>query len=88
MNGIVPAPIAALPWRVIFILSALVGFGATVLYSAAGGHFEPWAGKHVIRFVVLLAMAIAMSRMKLEFWKSMTFPLYTCCCLSCLSWCS
>ena len=76
MNGIVPAPIAALPWRVIFILSALVGFGATVLYSAAGGHFEPWAGKHVIRFVVLLVMAIAMSRMKLEFWKSMTFPLY------------
>ena len=76
MNGIVPAPIAALPWRVIFILSALVGFGATVLYSAAGGNFEPWAGKHVIRFVVLLAMAIAMSRMKLEFWKSMTFPLY------------
>ena len=69
MNGIVPAPIAALPWRVIFILSALVGFGATVLYSAAGGNFEPWAGKHVIRFVVLLAMAIAMSRMKLEFWK-------------------
>ena len=37
MNGIVPAPIATLPWRVIFILMALVGFGATVLYSAAGG---------------------------------------------------
>ena len=76
MNGIVPAPIAALPWRVIFILMALVGFGATVLYSAAGGHLEPWAGKHVLRFIALLVLAIAMSRMPLGFWKSITFPLY------------
>ena len=76
MNGIVPAPIATLPWRVIFILTALVGFGATVLYSAAGGHLEPWAGKHVARFLVLLAMAIVMSRLRMEFWKSITFPLY------------
>jgi rod shape determining protein RodA len=76
MNTIVPAPIASLPWRVILILAALVGFGATVLYSAAGGHLEPWAGKHVARFLILLAMAIVMSRMSLDFWKSMTFPLY------------
>lgn len=76
MNSVVPAPIATLPWRVIFILTALVGFGATVLYSAAGGHLEPWAGKHVARFLVLLAMAIVMSRLRMEFWKSITFPLY------------
>lgn len=76
MNSVVPAPIATLPWRVIFILTALVGFGATVLYSAAGGHLEPWAGKHIARFLVLLAMAIVMSRLRMEFWKSITFPLY------------
>ena len=68
MTSIVPTPIATLPWRVIFILMALVGFGATVLYSAAGGHFEPWAGKHVIRFLLYLAMALVMSRMPLDFW--------------------
>ncbi|MGB5077236.1 MAG: rod shape-determining protein RodA, partial [Sphingorhabdus sp.] len=76
MNRIVPEPIASLPWRVIFILLALVGFGATILYSAAGGHLEPWAGKHVLRFVVLLAMAIVMSRLSMDFWKAITFPLY------------
>ncbi len=76
MNSIVPAPIASLPWRVIFILLALVGFGATVLYSAAGGSLEPWAGKHVARFAVLLAVAIVMSRLSMDFWKSITFPLY------------
>ncbi len=36
MNGIVPAPIAALPWRVIFVLFGLATFGTLVLYSAAG----------------------------------------------------
>ena len=76
MNSIVPAPILGLPWRVIFILTALVCFGATVLYSAAGGSFEPWAGKHVLRFMMFLAMAIIMSRLSLDFWKSITFPVY------------
>ena len=76
MNTIVPQPIASLPWRVIIILIALVGFGATVLYSAAGGSFEPWAGKHVVRFMLYLAMALVMSRMSLDFWKNITFPVY------------
>lgn len=76
INSIVPAPILSLPWRVIFVLTALVLFGATVLYSAAGGSFQPWAGNHIIRFLVFLAMAIVMSRMPLDFWKSVTFPVY------------
>ena len=76
MNTIVPQPIASLPWRVIIILIALVGFGATVLYSAAGGSLEPWAGKHVVRFLLYLAMALVMSRMSLDFWKNITFPVY------------
>jgi rod shape determining protein RodA len=76
MNSIIPAPIAGLPWRVIFILFCLVTFGTAVLYSAAGGSFDPWAGKHMIRFMVLMAMAVVMSRMPMDFWKSVTFPLY------------
>lgn len=76
MNSIVPAPIASLPWRVMFILLALVGFGATVLYSAAGGNLEPWAGKHMARFMMFLAMAVIMSRFSMDFWKAITFPVY------------
>lgn len=76
MNRIVPAPIAGLPWRLILLLMLMVGFGSVVLYSAAGGSFEPWAAKHFVRFLVLLAMAIVMSRLPLEFWKKITFPIY------------
>jgi rod shape determining protein RodA len=76
VTGIIPAPIASLPWRVIFILCGLVGFGATVLFSAAGGSFDPWAGKHILRFSIFMAMAIIMSRLPLTFWRSITFPVY------------
>jgi rod shape determining protein RodA len=74
--SIVPAPIASLPWKIMLVLIALVGFGSVVLYSAAGGHFSPWAGKHFGRFAVFMAMAIIMSRLSLEFWKNITFPVY------------
>ena len=35
--GMIPAPIARLPWRLILPLTALVLFGSAVLNSAAGG---------------------------------------------------
>jgi rod shape determining protein RodA len=79
MNRIVPASIASLPWRVILILLALVSFGTTVLYSASpsvGGSFQPYAGKHFVRFLMFLVMAIVMSRLSLDFWKKITFPVY------------
>jgi rod shape determining protein RodA len=76
VNAIVPAPIAALPWRVILVLLGLATFGTAVLYSAAGGSFSPWAGNHFLRFCILMSMAIVMSRLPMEFWKSITFPLY------------
>ncbi|MEE9432886.1 MAG: rod shape-determining protein RodA [Sphingorhabdus sp.] len=75
-HGIVPAPIAGLPWRLILLLLSLTFFGSLVLYSAAGGSVQPWAGKHVTRFLVFLAMAIVMSRFPLSFWKTVTFPIY------------
>jgi rod shape determining protein RodA len=76
MNNIIPAPIAALPWRLMLILSGLVMFGAVVLYSAAGGKLDPWAGKHVLRFLTFMMMALVMWRMPLDFWKKITFPAY------------
>ena len=51
-------------------------FGFIVLYSAAGGSVTPWAGLHILRFLVFLAMAIVMSRFKENFWKTIAFPVY------------
>ncbi len=76
MSFVVPAPIAAINWRVFGLLSALTIFGAIVLYSAGGGSFSPWAGMHLARFFVFLVAAIIASYLPLEFWKKVTIPAY------------
>lgn len=75
-DGFVPAPLARLPWRLLFLLLALGGFGSIILYSAAGGSLTPWAASHAIRFCVFLLMAIAMSHVPEEFYARMALPGY------------
>lgn len=74
--GLVPRPLKALPWQVILPLTLLVCFGATVLHSAAGGSFQPFASSHLIRFAIFLTMAIVMSRVSQDFVKFAAYPVY------------
>lgn len=75
-DGFIPAPLAQLPWRLLFVLFAIGGFGSVVLYSAAGGSLTPWAASHAIRFCVFLVMAIVMSRFPEEFYARAAIPGY------------
>ena len=75
-SAIIPKPLARLPWRLIFLVATIAGFGLLVLYSAAGGSAQPWAVKQAIIFVVFLGIAIAMSWVSESTIKSITFPLY------------
>ncbi|MET0251164.1 MAG: rod shape-determining protein RodA [Novosphingobium sp.] len=74
--SLVPGAIARQPWLVILALSALVLFGSTVLYSAAGGSLQPWAAMHAIRFVVFLAMAALIARLPQRFFRLAAFPAF------------
>jgi rod shape determining protein RodA len=76
MNSLVPTQIARQPWQVILPLTALVVFGAAVLYSAAGGHLQPWATTHVLRYFVFLTMALVLARVPRELFKLAAYPLY------------
>lgn len=76
MSSLVPAPIAALPWRVILLLTAIATFGTIVLYSAAGGSIKPWAINQGARFMVFMAMALAMSRVRLQLISAIALPAY------------
>ena len=71
-----PAPLAGIPWQVILPLTLLVGFGATVLYSAAGGALQPFASSHLIRYAVFLAMAFVMSYFPREWVGIAAYPIY------------
>ncbi|WFL76990.1 rod shape-determining protein RodA [Altererythrobacter arenosus] len=76
MNTIVPAPIARQPWQMLIPLFILVGFGALVLYSAAGGSWQPFAASHLIRFGVFLLMAAIITSLPRELVTFLTYPAY------------
>jgi rod shape determining protein RodA len=74
--GFVPAPLARLPWRVLFLLMAIGGFGLVVLFSAAGGSVQPWASRQGIAFAILILAAIGISRVRMSFWQGVALPAY------------
>ena len=76
MRGIVPEPLAQLPWRVILLVIAIGGFGLVVLYSAAGGSVRPWALSQGIKLVVFMAGALVASRIPESWWRAGAWPAY------------
>lgn len=76
MREVVPEGIARLPWKLYGLLTAIALFGATVLYSAAGGHLMPWAGMQLARFCVFVVMVEIISRLPLKLIRDFTFPVY------------
>lgn len=75
-RSIIPETIASQPWRVILPLTALVLFGSSVLYSAAGGSITPWAITHVLRFGVFLGAALVMARIPRDVFIQAAYPVY------------
>jgi len=76
MREVVPDSIARLPWKLYGLLTAIALFGATVLYSAAGGHVMPWAGMQLARFCIFVVMVEIISRLPLKLIRDFTFPVY------------
>ena len=44
------AKLLAINWPLVLLLGALATAGFLMLYSVAGGSFEPWAGPQMARF--------------------------------------
>ena len=74
--SVIPAPIASQPWRMLIPLIVLVGFGALILFSAAGGSWSPYASSHLVRFSVFLVMAFVLSRFSKKIVSFFAFPGY------------
>lgn len=75
-SGIVPGPLAQLPWRIIGLVVLIGAFDQLILYSAAGGSMSPWAFNQGLRFTIFLAVAIGMSRVPENWWAFGSLPAY------------
>jgi rod shape determining protein RodA len=75
-RSIVPDTIARQPWQVLIPLVALVSLGSAVLYSAAGGHLQPYSLSHGVRFLVFLVAAAMLSHVPRDMFKLAAYPIY------------
>lgn len=71
-----PAPIKALPLRMLAAMIGATTLGLLTLYSAAGGHVSPWALNQGVRFAVLFGVMIAISYVRPETWRGLAYPFY------------
>lgn len=68
--------LSEIDWRFVFLLCAVTGIGGLMLYSVAKGSWEPWAGKHMIRFGGLLVVMLMLSMVHLKWWYRAAYPVY------------
>lgn len=76
MNGMLPAPVRAMPWSMLVVVLAITGMGLVTLYSAAGGSASPWASNQAIRFSVLFVGMLVLSRVPVSLWKRHAYTFY------------
>lgn len=63
-------------WLLLAALSLVAAIGTATLYSVAGGSFEPWAERHALRFVLGLALVVAMALVPPQYWMRLAYPFY------------
>jgi rod shape determining protein RodA len=77
-----PAPVGfgekiwRINWGLLLVLTAIAGIGAIALYSAAGGRFEPWAGRHAMRYGMALGLCIVVALIHPKVWLWLAWPIY------------
>jgi len=65
-----------LNWPVVLLMTAVAMVGFLMLYSVAGGTFEPWAGRQMRVFVLGLALMFAIAFVPIWFWRNMAGVAY------------
>jgi rod shape determining protein RodA len=63
-------------WGLVLVLAIITTIGATLLYGAAGAHWQPWAGDHVVRFALFSLVMVGVATIDVRFWYYGAYPAY------------
>lgn len=63
-------------WFFVLILCVLAAIGLVMLYSAAGGSFDPWASRQMVRFGFGLGLMIVVAVTDLRLWLKYAYVFY------------
>ena len=68
--------IIAINWTLVLLLSALASVGMTMLYSAGGGNFEPWASRQAVRFGIGMVLMLVVAVVDIRIWIRFAYFAY------------
>ena len=68
--------LSQIDWGLVGLLCLIAGAGAVMLYSVGGTSFTPWAGNHILRFSVFLAMTLVLALVDIRVWFALAYPVY------------
>ncbi len=71
-----PSKLGGIDWRLAGRTAIIAGVGAMMLYSVAGGSWEPWAAKPLFRFAACFLLMLLLSLVDLRVWMSLAYPVY------------
>ena len=63
-------------WRLTGVLCLIAAAGGMMLYSIAGGHWQPWAAQQMLLFAAFLVLMIALAVTDLRVWFVAAYPTY------------
>src|ERR1700719_1064317 len=63
-----PEKIWNINWGLVLLLAVIASIGFAMLYPAATGSWQPWAGKQAIRFGIGIVVMLGMAMVDLRFW--------------------
>lgn len=65
-----------LNWALVLLLMSVSGIGFLMLYSVAGGSFNPWAAAQMKRFILGMGLMFAIAMVPIWFWRNVSGVLY------------
>lgn len=63
-------------WSFVLLLCVIGLIGTAMLISAADGHMEPWASRHLIRFAASLGMTLVVALIDIRIWMRYAYAFY------------
>ncbi|MEQ8666415.1 MAG: rod shape-determining protein RodA [Rhodospirillales bacterium] len=63
-------------WPFVIVLTMTAGIGFGMLYSAAGGNWDPWASRQMVRFAGGMALMLGIAVVDIRFWLRHAYALY------------
>lgn len=63
-------------WGLVLLVTIIASIGFAMQYSVAGGSWDPWAGKQLIRFVFGFVMMLVVAMVDIRVWMNFAYPFY------------